>query len=109
MATLTEAVNAFYEHLTADGETPEECLEHAGRAVEQVALQGVRSGASLALSALETRTRMDVSKTHAGFVGGRFPTGDEEQAVRRRFRRHADALVAAMDPRPIINRVLLGH
>ena len=80
-----------------------ERLEAARGAVSDIALHGVRTGVSLGLSALETRTSVKVSDTPPGH--GFFPDEGERAAAEDKFRAHAEAIAFEIEPKMIISKV----
>ena len=96
--TLANKVNAL-------GDTPEIRLSAVAGRVDEVALHGVRLGASLGLAAMSTRTGVDYSRHPPGFAGGAPEDLDDIEATVERLDGHGAAVADSIHPQSVLNRL----
>ena len=93
--------------VNAPGETPEARLGAVSGRIDEVALHGVRLGATLGLAAMSTRTGVDYSRQPPGFAGGNPEDIDDIDAIIERLDGHGAAIANAIDPQSVVNRLFV--
>ena len=103
LESLQLAANAAVDAINARGSSIDICLQDIPARIQEVALHGVRHGASVALTAAQVQTGHDLHTMEVGF-----PTGDgpeEHEDLLKEFIMAAEAIVDITSAQDVVNKV----
>ena len=97
------AANTTADAINARGSLIDACLQDIPARVQEIALHGVRHGASVALTTVQVQTRHDLTTMEVGFPIGDVPKGHED--LIKEFIVAAEAIVDITSAQDVVNKV----